>query len=226
MSHRLQVGGTKIKCDVTHSSHQSHMFSPPSVGTLISDLCRILNLLAAFVSAPDFAPRRHALRRVATDARLLRAPRSLQGALVLDDEGTAGVTSGEPAGHLRELQTGLQRPDGVVVAEHGQRVHAVAQAPVQRRRAGPPLSVRARARVSTPAVRPVPGRVLLRVPSVPRERERSEEARAVTPPSGCLIPGAPAHMFLLLCMCCIRCMLCSAVMSKAAVSASPPPSSS
>lgn len=142
--------------------------------TLLSDLCLFPILLcassvrsAAFISLCDFALGRRALCLVTSGARLWRAQQRLKGALVLDDKGIANMTSGEPVGQLRQLQTRLQWPDGII-SENRQSVDAVAEASVQRSGAGPLLRVQAGARVTAPAVRPRPRRILLGVPSVPK----------------------------------------------------------
>lgn len=218
---------------------------------LYSDLGLILLLFCvcgvrftAFFSAGNCAPRQRVFCFVTTRAHLTRAQQRLKGALVLKDKRIANLTCSQPVGQLCQLQTCLQWP-GRIISENGQRVEAVAEAAVERRRARPLLWVQARAGVAAPAVRPGPWRILLRVPSVPKDkcqrRARPHTNVRTLPRAHRLqrhffflfvfffflkFSGSSAHMFLLPCMCCILCMLCSAAMSKAAVSASPPPSSS
>lgn len=151
---------------------------------LYSDLGLILALFwvffTAFISVCDLALRQHVFCFVTTGAHLRRAQQRLKGALVLDDEGIANLTSGEPVGQLCELQTGLQWPSWII-SENRQRVDAVAEASVERSGARALLRVQTGARVTAPAVRPGPRRILLGVPSALRDKcQRSTQSHANT----------------------------------------------
>lgn len=199
---------------------------------MCSDLAVDLSIFGfsvnTFFCVAQYVPRHHVLH-VRPGAHLRSAQQRFEAVGVGDDEGAARRTSARSLGQLRELQTCLQRPRWVI-SENRQRVDAVTEPPVEGGRARPLLRVQAGAQVTAPAVRPGPRWVLLGVPSVPKKDKRVPEINERTLPEDTperRIHGLDrTHMFLLLCMCCIRCMLCSAVMSKAAVSASPPPSSS
>lgn len=93
----------------------------------------------------------------------------LKGVVVLNDERVANVSSGEGMGQLCQLQTSLQRP-GWVISDDGQSVDAIAKASVEWSGAWPLLRVEAWVQVTAPAVRPGPWRILLGVPSVPRDK--------------------------------------------------------
>lgn len=121
----------------------------------------------AFVSI-DRPVLRHHVLHVRPGAHLRGAQQRLKVGLVLDHEGTGGLSPGQPLRQLRQLQTCLQRPRWVI-SENRQRVDAVAEATVEGGGARSLLRVQAGAQVTAPAVRPGPGRILLGVPSVPKD---------------------------------------------------------
>lgn len=137
-----------------------------------SDLAVVLSVFGfsfpAFVSIGHFGLRCHALH-VRPGAHLRGARRRVKVVLVLDDKGAAGLAPGGPLRQLRQLQTCLQRPSWVI-SENRQRVNAVAEATVEGGGARALLRVQAGAQVTAPAVRPGPWRILLGVPSAPKDK--------------------------------------------------------
>lgn len=142
------------------------------LGVVYSDLAGVLSVFGfsftAVISIGRFVLRGHVLH-VRPAAHLRSARRRVKVVLVLDDKGTAGLTPGRPLRQLRQLQTCLQRPSWVI-SENGQRVNAVAEATVEGGGARSLLRVQAGAQVTAPAVRPGPWRILLGVPSVPKDK--------------------------------------------------------